>query len=283
MDKQLQDKIRRGIKLLQSAAKIAGEHGQPLEICYSGGKDSDVILQLAREAGIDYRAIYKNTTIDPPRTIAHARANGVEIMQPKKNFRQLIEEYGMPNRFYRFCCSVLKEYKILDYAVVGIRRDESQKRAERYKEPEMCRTYNKNDKVRQYLPILEWSAADVAAFVQDRGITCHPLYYDAGGQFHPERRLGCMCCPLASISKRIEQFKQWPLMVRYYTRAAIAYWQKHPDVENKRRHKNPYEWVTSEIFCDGKKDLFVDKFGATLFDDGIDCRQFLMDFFKVEL
>ena len=64
MTDELQRKVDRAIKLIQAAGNIAQEHGQPLEICYSGGKDSDVILELARMAGIKYRAIYKNTTIE---------------------------------------------------------------------------------------------------------------------------------------------------------------------------------------------------------------------------
>ena len=58
MTRELQIKVDRAVKLIQSAGKIAQEHGQPLEICYSGGKDSDVILELAKMAGVNYRAIY---------------------------------------------------------------------------------------------------------------------------------------------------------------------------------------------------------------------------------
>ena len=59
----LQKKIDRAIRLLQGVQN--GYDGE-IEVAYSGGKDSDVILQLAKEAGIRYRAIYRNTTIDPP-------------------------------------------------------------------------------------------------------------------------------------------------------------------------------------------------------------------------
>lgn len=37
-----------------------------MELSYSGGKDSDVILELAKMSGIPFRPIYKKTTIDPP-------------------------------------------------------------------------------------------------------------------------------------------------------------------------------------------------------------------------
>lgn len=82
MTKELQKKIDRAIRLIQSA----GADGSVVEVAYSGGKDSDVILELTRMSGINYRAIYKNTTIDPPGTIKHVRENGVEVMQPKKSF-----------------------------------------------------------------------------------------------------------------------------------------------------------------------------------------------------
>lgn len=52
MTEELQKKVDRAIKLLQSTCK-----DQQVVLCYSGGKDSDVILELAKLAGINYRAI----------------------------------------------------------------------------------------------------------------------------------------------------------------------------------------------------------------------------------
>ena len=69
MTPELQKKIDFAIRLL----KAYDDPQNPVEIAYSGGKDSDVILQLAKEAGINFRAIYKNTTIDPPGTIKHVK------------------------------------------------------------------------------------------------------------------------------------------------------------------------------------------------------------------
>lgn len=177
-------KVSSAIKLLQSIPQDG-----PIEISYSGGKDSDVILELAKLAGIPYEAIYKNTSIDPPGTIAHAREMGATIVNPKRTMLQIIENKGWPTRRARFCCSELKEYSIHRRAVQGIRRCESTARATRYKEPEICRVYKKDDKVRVYLPILEWTNEDVERFVAERGIKCHHLYYDADGNFHVERRL----------------------------------------------------------------------------------------------
>ena len=163
-NKELQRKIDGSIRLLQAIQKSHPD--DTIEIAYSGGKDSDVILQLAKEAGINYRAIYKNTTIDPPGTIAHVRAMGVEVLQPKQSFFKLVEQKGMPSRYARFCCEKLKEYKVLDVVVMGVRRAESAKRAENYNEPTECRYYgSKKIHAEAIYPILEWSNNDVMEFI----------------------------------------------------------------------------------------------------------------------
>ena len=151
MSPELQKKVDFAIYLLQSIPT----DDCPIEISFSGGKDSEVILELAKMAGIPYRAIYKNTTIDPPGTIAHCKSKGVEIFPPRITFFDLVKKKGCPTRRARFCCEALKEYKVLDRAVQGIRRSESVKRAKRYKEPEVCRPYPKGQKARIYLPL--WS------------------------------------------------------------------------------------------------------------------------------
>ena len=201
---ELNRKIDFAIKLLQNIPQDG-----PVELSYSGGKDSDVCLELAKMSGIKFEAIYKNTSIDPPGTIAHCRENGVTILQPKKTFFQIVEQNSMPTRWSRFCCEHLKEYKVYERAIQGIRRSESTKRAARYKEPEYCRTYAGKEKVRIYLPILEWKNEDVAAFIRDRNIKCAPVYYDEKGIFHVERRLGCIGCPLQSDNGKAD-FKRDP-------------------------------------------------------------------------
>ena len=283
MTDELQRKVDRAVKLIQSAGKVAKEHGQPLEICYSGGKDSDVILELAKMSGIEYRAIYKNTTIDPPGTIKHAQENGVEMARPKMTFRQIIEKRGIPGRLRRFCCEVLKEYKISDYAVVGVRRDESVARKERYHEPEQCRVYNNKEKARLYYPLLEFTAKDVAEFIAERGIKCHPLYYDEEGNFHVERRLGCMGCPLVTPKQRIKEFAEHPGMVRLYVHAAQKFFNAHPNSKMRAYIDNACEWFVMSIYCNSVAD-FKQRFKAdNLFGDKIDCKQFLEQQFNIKL
>lgn len=253
----LNDKIKQAIKLLQ----VCQPTDQPYELCYSGGKDSDVILQLAKMANINYRAIYKNTTIDPPLTIQHAKANGVEIVTPEKNFFQLIEKKGMPSRWRRWCCKYFKEFKILDNQILGIRRYESVKRAERYKEPVVCRLYNKKDHVNQILPILDWTDLDVEKFIEKYNIKCHPLYYK-DGKFDVKKRLGCIGCPLAARRKKIEQYKDYPGILNKQLQSLNVYLKIRTDKD----FKNEYEFMFFTIFCDNLQQFYSYKNSLFEFD-----------------
>lgn len=277
MTKGLQKKVDRAIRLLQSIPQDGD-----IEVSYSGGKDSDVILELAKMAGIPYRAIYKNTTIDPPGTIAHAREMGAEVIRPEKTFFELISEKGFPSRFVRFCCSALKEYKICDRAIQGIRRSESLKRAENYKEPEVCRVYSAKEKVKVYLPILEWTDDDVAEFIKERNIKCHPLYY-RGGQFDVTKRLGCTGCPLTSNKKRIQEFKENPKMLKAWIRAGQKWYtsEKYQNGKAKVKFKDAFEAMGYQLYCDNMED-FKEKTYSMLFGD-FDWKEFLQKEFNIDM
>ena len=276
MTKELQKKVDFAIKLLRSIPQDGD-----VELSYSGGKDSDVILELAKMAGIPYRAIYKNTTIDPPGTIAHAREVGAEVIHPQKTFFQLISERGFPSRFSRWCCSVLKEYKVCDRAIQGIRRSESRKRAERYKEPEVCRVYSTKEKVKVYLPILEWTDDDVAEFIKERNIKCHPLYYK-DGQFDVTQRLGCMGCPLASRKKRIQFFKDNPRWLKAWIRAGQKRYtsETYQNGKAKFKFKDAFEVMGYMLFCDNT-DEFKER-TYVLFGE-FDWKEFLQKEFNIDM
>lgn len=277
MRKELQKKVKQALRLLRSVSQNRG--GQTIEVAYSGGKDSDVILQLAKESGINFRAIYKNTTIDPPGTINHAKEAGAEILRPKKSFFQLIREHGLPTRLKRNCCSELKEYKVLDRCIVGVRKAESRKRAERYNEPTECRGTKENP-WEQIYPILDWTDEDIAEFINDRGIKCHPLYYDEKGNFHVERRLGCMGCPLISDKRRIEFFIKHPKWFRQWMRNLIIYHKTHPDSKTLNKYGDAYRHMVRDVFFVRDADFFESVDGIF---GSADCKKFLEEKIGIEL
>ncbi len=283
MNENLQKKVNFAIKLLQEADKKASQLNQPVEICYSGGKDSDVILELAKMAGINYRAIYKNTTIDPPYTIKHCKEKGVEIVNPKITFLQIVAKESPPTRRARICCSHLKEYKILDVAVQGIRRAESGARSKRYKEPTTCRVYGKKENhVNVILPILYWSDKDVADFIAERGIKCHPLYYDKNGKFNVRRRLGYIGCPLKNKRDRLRDFKKYNKLLKQLVLATDKWLKTHPNAESVEKFGNAYNLTYHNLFCKSYED-YLYKMQVNLWGDENDCKKGLEDYFGIEL
>lgn len=278
MTPELQKKVDQAVKLI----RLAGADGETVEVAYSGGKDSDVILELARMSGIKYRAIYKNTTIDPPGTIKHAIENGAEVIKPERTFFQIMADAGAPHRFQRHCCKTLKEYKVLDKSIMGVRRAESSKRAKNYKEPTECRFYgSKKNHVEVFYPILDWCDQDVVDFIVERGINIHSLYYREDGTIDPKRRLGCMCCPLASRKNRIKQFKQWPGMVKCYIKNEQKFFDAHPESKTRIRYNaDVFDWFVRDVFYDREWQWEQSRNGLFAPEDS---KAFLEEYFNTKL
>lgn len=133
MKDSLSRKIEDSIKLLQKGVKLAllMQPNDGYYVGFSGGKDSQVVLELCKMAGVKYRAVYNNTTIDSPKNVLFIRENypEVEISNPNTNFFKLVEKHGLPTRLSRFCCKELKERGGIGYVTVtGVRHEESRNR-----------------------------------------------------------------------------------------------------------------------------------------------------------
>ena len=119
----------------------------PIVVRYSGGKDSDAILQLAKESGVPFRVTHNLTTADPPdnvyyirRVFARLREEGIDcrINVPKRSLWRIMREtLVVPSRLMRVCCSELKERRMPDapYIVTGVRWAESASSAPTRKPP----------------------------------------------------------------------------------------------------------------------------------------------------
>lgn len=280
----LDRKIERAIKLLQTIPS------DDIEVAFSGGKDSSVILALAKMAKIKFTPIYKNTTIDPIGNVMFCKNQGCQIIRPNKTFFKLISERGFPTRRARFCCSELKEYKIKDYTVIGVRKSESRERNQRYNEPEICRIYGNGGKkktdgsnyCKQYYPILDWTDEDVKEFIERYRVEVNPYYIDKNNKFNVSIRLGCMCCPLQSRRKLQKDFKQNPKMVRLYIRNGLIWWNKKrkKEISSKAKFTTIYDLFFHNVFCDSYQDYQQKK--HSMFGD-LDCKQFLEDYFSIKL
>jgi phosphoadenosine phosphosulfate reductase len=143
----LSDKIRQAQEVLKLAAEMSETYYyKPLIIAYSGGKDSDVMLDIALTClkPEQIEVVNSHTTVDAPETVYYIRDKfkklnemGIktEIKMPRYKGKptsmwKLIEEKGtFPTSLMRFCCSILKEQTTPNRIVaVGVRESESAKR-----------------------------------------------------------------------------------------------------------------------------------------------------------
>lgn len=183
-------------------------------LAYSGGKDSDTILALAKMSGVKFDAHYHLTTVDPPELVYHVRRHPeVVIDRPEMTMWQLIRKNKIPpTRKIRYCCRLLKEQGGSGRVVVtGVRSGESVKRSKR-KMNETCYT----DPTRRFFhAIIDWSDTDVWEFLKSNNIPYCKLY-DQG-----YKRLGCVLCPLKSQRERVRDLNLYPRIAKAYKRAII--------------------------------------------------------------
>jgi len=193
-------------------------------LAYSGGKDSDCLLALAKEAGVRFEAVHHLTTVDPPEVVAHVKAHPeVTITRSGTSMYKLIKRKGLPSAVRRWCCQHLKEHKYPHRIVLtGVRWSESARRSTR----RMVETAYRCKSQRFLHPILDWKAADVWGYLRARGVeTC--CLYDEGWT-----RLGCVCCPLGTTGER--EAARWPRIAASLRRAWDHYCDSRPDLDSER-------------------------------------------------
>ena len=72
-----------------------GEDG--VYVGFSGGKDSTVLLTIAREMYPDIKAVFVDTGLEYPEVREFVKTwSNVDWLKPKLNFKQVIEKYGYP-------------------------------------------------------------------------------------------------------------------------------------------------------------------------------------------
>lgn len=207
-------------KVDRAVALLRGLVGKDYEIEYSGGKDSDAVLELARRAGLDRRPVYHVTTWDPPELVRHVREVGAVMDHPGKCATKLVEKNGLPTRWRRWCCKELKhERSKARFQILGVRRDESVARRARWSEVVFCSSHT------AVCPIAFWSEADVWRFLGECGRPTCCLYREGF------RRIGCMGCCLVR-GCRVRDYARWPRFgaaVRAsffrYPKATELYWE----------------------------------------------------------
>lgn len=263
------DLEQKAIERLKMASEMSLRYySQPLLCAYSGGKDSDVMLELLIRSGIPFEVQNSHTTADAPETVRHIRkvfkgleAKGIKcvINYPKYKGERismwsLIPKKLMPpTRRVRYCCQVLKEGAGDGRMVAtGVRWDESIQRSTRGEMEIVGRTKkeaiiltNDNTENRRFFekcelraksicnPIIEWKNADIWDFIHSEKIETNPLYkcgFD---------RVGCIGCPMAN-KKRYFEFSVYPKYKQMYIKA----FEKM--IQERLRRGLETQWETGE-------------------------------------
>ena len=72
-------------------------YGGEVYVSFSGGKDSTVLLDIARGLYPDIEAVYVDTGLEYPELRDFVKTiDNVTWLKPKKNFKRVIQEYGYP-------------------------------------------------------------------------------------------------------------------------------------------------------------------------------------------
>lgn len=120
------DLEQKAIERIRLASDLSLKHyNKPLVCEYSGGKDSDVLLELFRMSGIPLEVHNSHTTVDAPQTVRHIKNTFSELTDKgiKCEIDYHVQENGNrltmwnliprklmpPTRIVRYCCPELKE------------------------------------------------------------------------------------------------------------------------------------------------------------------------------
>lgn len=293
------DLEQKAIKRIQAASEMSLYHyGKPLVCTYSGGKDSDVMLELFRRGGIPFEVHNSHTTADAPQTVRHIRdvfkkleMDGIKCTIEMPTYKgertsmwKLIPQKLMPpKRTSRYCCAVLKEAGCTNrFIATGVRWDESRQRKDREEFEKIGATkatkekftsvmlMNDNDARRRMNehcmqknkmvvnPIIDWKHSDIWEYINSEGIHTCELY-QCGYE-----RVGCIGCPMAG-KKRYKEFADFPKYKNLYIHAFDRM------VKERKSRGLPCQWKNgNDVFLwwmedeniEGQMDIF-DFIGGT--------------------
>lgn len=194
------------IELIQAYEPMEGYY-----LGFSGGKDSVVIHDLAKRAGVKFEAHYSVSPIDPPQIHQFIKEKYPDVKWDKickGFFGTLVPKKGPPARKVRWCCQYIKENGGNGYIkILGMRRAESLKRSG-YK----C--FDDHGKSgRWLLPILNWEDSDVWQYISERNLEVCSLYAEGF------KRIGCVLCPFAQKAEIKLSMTKFPKIVNCWRQA----------------------------------------------------------------
>lgn len=240
---------------IQKFSKICEKLNVLPVVGFSGGKDSQVVYDLCKRSGINFKAVF-NHCFESNTTLKFIRENYPEVewrREVKEGFFENIRKnhHGLlPTVEKSYCCSDYKHNpKYVDYAsIVGVRKAESQKRKQRKVfETKSKRFLNKNKETfYQYFsesciasgapseiqlkPILDWTSEEVWNYIKKYKLPINPEYSDCN-------RVGCQICPKANLTSNFKALIKFPKLIDAVIRA-------------REKSNNEIDWKISSLNAD---------------------------------
>lgn len=294
------DLEQKSIERIKMASEMSLHHyGKPLVCTYSGGKDSDVMLELFKRSGVPFEVHNSHTTVDAPPTVYHIREvlkryenNGIKCTIEMPRYKgnpvtmwSLIPQKKMPpSRIVRYCCSVLKETGCSNrFIATGVRWDESNARAERAAYEAIGKTKADKIVVNDEIMLMNDNSEKRALTercMKKNKMVVNPIidwsHRDIWEYIRTERidynplydcgysRVGCIGCPMASKG-RWKEFSDFPTYRIAYIKAFEKMLEElRKSIKGKSlRWKTGYEvflWWMEDKNVAGQMDLFKDGF-----------------------
>jgi phosphoadenosine phosphosulfate reductase len=212
-----------GWNKIETAIEVIKQNEPPegYYVANSGGKDSGIIVDLCKKAGVKFDAHYNVSPIDPPEVYKFLKEYHPETQWEyfaRGFWNEYFPKFGLPNRRKRWCCKVIKECGGSGRLVItGIRWAESTKRKSR------CQIeVSRQDSTKRFLhSIICWSDVEVWEYYRMFKLPYLSLY-DNGWE-----RVGCIGCPQATPTQRQFQFIHYPKIAQNWRNAADKYFVKH--------------------------------------------------------
>lgn len=212
-------------------------------LAFSGGKDSILLIDLAKKAGSKYVPHYCKTGIDPPELVYFIKGEHPEVIfiKPLMTKWEGILIHGLPLRQRRWCCQVLKEHDGNNRVVLqGVRWAESSRRRRRWDVYTLGRSdlgsKTKRTAIAFVSPIIDWTDEDVWQYIKQFNLPYCSLY-DQG-----YKRIGCILCPFSSGDALRRDIEHYPKIVEAYRRAANRYIKRQQEESGVVKFKDGDEY-----------------------------------------
>lgn len=89
----LEEKVRASMRRIQEWLEVFPD----AKVSFSGGKDSTVLLHIARRVNPDIQAVFADTGLEYPEIRSFVqRTPNVQIVKPKLSFLEVVQKYGYP-------------------------------------------------------------------------------------------------------------------------------------------------------------------------------------------